>query len=310
MSETQFPLKQFIDNRMQTLFKEHLTDFEMYEELRRIVCQTGDVQVAIMYGTLGCEVGEFDDVIDVFENQFSDIQTNIYDEELDRVYISALVQSWQLEKAQAILNDKYNVYRKKGYSTVLLDTISDDVLKQFEMLQQEEQKDKEELLSKIERIEQLSYIQQQQIIPQLRLLNDNEFIGVARKLLQSIKVHALLKAYILEMLSTKTQEDDDVIINFYGVLRTIKLSALTAIDDTPFMKKLDQTIDYCMTDNNEKMIISQNAKLYLAFSYPFEQELFDDVEQFVLALLHKHRKNDNVNEWLERFEKLIEEMIV
>lgn len=309
MSEKQFPLDGFIHNRMQTLFKGHLTDFEMYEELRQLVFQTQDVSVAIMYATLGCEVGECDDVIDVLENQFSDIQIKMYDEELDKVYVSAFVQSWQLEKAQMILDSKYELYRQKGYNTFLLDSISDEISRQFEMLQQEEQKDKEELMSKIEQVKHLSYVQQQQIIPQLRLLTDKEFVVATQQLLQSNHFHQLLKAYVLEMLVIK-RCDVQLTLNFYGTMKSVDIATLNEIDSTLFMQQLNSIVSQYVSDSNEQLIISQNAKLYLALSYPFEQELFNNIEEFVLAVLHKHQTNDNANAWLERFEKLIEEMTV
>lgn len=309
MSEKQFPLDGFIHNRMQTLFKGHLTDFEMYEELRQLVFQTQDVSVAIMYATLGCEVGECDDVIDVLENQFSDIQTKMYDEELDKVYISALVQSWQLEKAQLILDTKYELYYQKGCNTFLLDSINDELSRQFEMLHQEEQKDKDELMSKIEQIKQLSYVQQQQIIPQLRLLEDDEFLVVAQQLLQSNHFHQLLKAYVLEMLVSK-RFDMKLTLKFYGTMKSVDIATLNEIDSTLFMQQLNSTVSQYVSDSNDQLVIYQNAKLYLALSYPFEQELFDNIEQFVLAILHKHQTNDHANEWLERFEKLIQEMTI
>lgn len=309
MSEKQFPLNIFVDNRMQTLFKEHLTDFEMYEELRQLVYQTSDIQVAIMYGTLGCEVGEYDDVIDVLEKQFTDIQTNTYDEELDKVYVSALVQSWQLEKAQQVLSDKYKVYREKGYNTFLLDAINEDVSKQFDMLHEEEQKDKEELLSKIEKIDVLSYVQQQQIIPQLRLLSHDELFIVAQQLLQSEHFHHLLKAYVLEMLVAQKYHTT-VTLNFYGTLKQVVLSTLSEIDDTAFMQQLNHTISQYVSDSNEQHIISQNAKLYLALCYPFEKEVFEDVNQFILSVIKKHRHHYHLNEWLEKFEQKIEQMTV
>lgn len=309
MSEKQFPLDIFVDNRMQTLFKEHLTDFEMYDQLRQLVYQTRDSQVAIMYATLGCEVAEYDDVIDVLEDCFLDITSETYDVELDRVYLSALVKSWQLEKAQILLNGKYDVYREKGYSSFTLDAISDELATQFDMLQKEETQEKEVLLSKIEQIDNLSYVQQQQIIPQLRILRDDEFVVAAERLLQSVGFHHLLKAYVLEMLLTQ-KYDAELTVNFYGTLKSVNILSLNQIDDTSFMQQLDNTIERLVFDDNEQLVVSQNAKLYLALSYPFEQELFDNVEQFVLEVLHKHRTNDNANEWLERFEKLIEEMTV
>lgn len=309
MSEKHFPLDKFVHNRMHTLFKEHLTDFEMYEQLRQLVYQTRDSQVAIMYATLGCEVAEYDDVIDVLEDCFLDITSETYDVELDRVYLSALVQSWQLEKAQLVLNGKYDVYREKGYSSLTLDAISDELATQFDMLQQEETQEKKVLLSKIEQIDNLSYVQQQQIIPQLRILRNDEFVVAAERLLQSVGFHHLLKAYVLEMLLTQ-KYDAELTVNFYGTLKSVNILSLNQIDDTSFMQQLDNTIERLVFDDNEQRVVSQNAKLYLALSYPLEQELFDNVEQFVLAVLHKHRTNDNANQWLERFEKLIEEMTV
>lgn len=309
MSEKPFPLDNFIHNRMRSMFKKQLTDFEMYEELRQLVYQTQDVPVAIMYATLGCEVGEFDDVIDVLENQFPDIQTKTYDEELDKVYISALVQSWQLEKAQRVLKDKYDVYRQKGYNTFVLDSINDEVSRQFDRLQQEEKKEKEELLENIKNINCLSYVQQQHIIPRLRILTDEEFTTVAQQLLQSNHLHYLLKVYVLEMLVTKGF-DSNVMLNFYGTMKPVEVSTLNQIDDTPFMQQLNQAILQYVSNSNEQFIIAQNAKLYLALSYPFEHEVFDNIEQFILAVLHKHQTNDKTNEWLERFEKTIEEMTI
>lgn len=309
MSITPFPLDNFIHNRMQTLFKANLTDFEMYEELRQLVIQTKDVQIAVMYATLGCDVGEYDDVIDVLEAQFHDIQTKTYHEELDKAYLLALVQSWQLEKSQAILTEKYDYYMQLGYHTSMLDAISDTLTQQVSMFQQEEEQDKQKLLYDVENVATLSYVKQQQLVPQLRLLSNGDYVIAAQQLLQSTAYNALLKSYVLEMLYERACIET-IELNFYGELKKVVLSELSLLDETPFMKKLESKVNQFVSDTHEKTVIFQNAKLYLALSYPFEHELFENVEQLIALLVAQHRNEGVDNEWFKRFELAISQMTV
>lgn len=305
MKLSQFPLDSFVNNRLQRVFKEQLSDFELYEQLRQLVYQTNDLSVTIMYANLGCEIGEYDEVIDVIENYFP----NTNDQELDRVYLMALVQAWQLEKAQDVLDVKYAYYNELGYSTDVLDAIGDEIAHQFDALDQEDIAQKEAVLKQIQTIDTLSYVQQQHLVPKLRLLSGETFVSAVKKLLQSDSFHPLLKAYVLDQLVSH-QNISAIDMLFYGEQKNVDVANLSHLEDTPYYKALENTMATYHLSAHDQNVILHNARLYLALSYPFEKMVFKSCRELVEVLISQHHQQETHHEWLVLFEQAINQMTI
>ncbi|MBS4761317.1 hypothetical protein KG089_01175 [Carnobacteriaceae bacterium zg-ZUI252] len=308
MSILKFPSEAFSQNRLNQLFKNGHPNHEMLHQLQQVVFQTKEISALITYAQLATELGEYDDVIDTVERIFPDIETTFYDVELDVVYINAIIYTWQILRARLILEERFLLYAEKSMNSYPLYLLENTLLEQLDAVDKECENELKELREDIKNVAKMTYVQQQQLVPKLHLFNDYEFSKAARTLFKEPAFHPLLKAYVLDRL-LDIEFEGRVTYSYYGKNRYVFLQHIVPIDDMHYMFQLEKVVEKMVKNVDDRLVVLSNARLYLSLLYPFEYEVFTSVEELVECVLHKHHHKPVKNEWIERIEQAISEMV-
>lgn len=248
-----------------------------------------------------------DDALALFHHYYPNIENEV-NTTLDAVYIQLLLDCFEIKHAEAVLIDKYTLYQRER-----LDTF--DLLQLFNVIEDIQQAIHEDtaaeltqIFHEIDTVNQLSFFQQRELLAKLNLItNPADYDKAVKQLLQSEQFHALLKAYLVEILLNK-QLYHTMQMNWYGQFKMIDFDVLQPFEANETLAKLNNLIDDFLIDDFEKDLLKQNAFLYLTLVYPFIEEVVFDIEAFAQALLKRHQGKSYQNRWLNILEEEIQKM--
>lgn len=272
--------------------------------LHQTVMIDRDTSVYSLFFQLALEQQEYDLILDsvpILLPNINSIATNV---EWEYAYIKAMLETWQIEEAKALLVLKRAQYNDETSEILLFEQLENQLHQQEMAVMQEALNEKQQLFDAIENIHDSNFLHQKQLIPQLHQLNDDELFSVSQTLLLSKNFHPMLKSYVIDLLIMRGVVGN-INMLWFGEIRTIKLDELTILIESDFVSQLKSQLQ----QHELAEILEQNMILYMTLCYPFVLDVYPSIKEWIIALEQYHVQSDQ-NEWFDRFEKEIKKTII